>query len=136
MNSPKKLTFKILFFLLLIDCLEGAAQYFYKKSALSVDGLGMASVSDAIRFVSFMLGSPWMWMGCLMVAVIFVIWSTVISKIDLSVAVPASSLNFISVPLVALFFLHETISPLRWFGIMVILAGVVIVSLSSRREGA
>jgi undecaprenyl phosphate-alpha-L-ara4N flippase subunit ArnE len=66
----------------------------------------------------------------------FIIWSTILSKIDLSVAVPIASFSYILVPLVSIIFLHEKISALRWLGIFFILAGVIFVSLSSREKEA
>ena len=64
----------------------------------------------------------------------FIIWSTVLSKIDLSVAVPIASFSYILVALVSILFLHETITLLRWMGIFLILTGVIFVSVSSRAE--
>jgi undecaprenyl phosphate-alpha-L-ara4N flippase subunit ArnE len=62
----------------------------------------------------------------------FIIWSTILSKIDLSVAVPIASFSYILVALVSILFLHETITLLRWMGIFLILTGVIFVSVSSR----
>jgi uncharacterized membrane protein len=64
----------------------------------------------------------------------FIIWSTILSKIDLSVAVPIASFSYILVALVSILFLHETITLLRWMGIFLILTGVIFVSVSSRAE--
>jgi uncharacterized membrane protein len=46
--------------------------------------------------------------------------------------VPIASFSYITIPLVSIVFLHETVSALRWLGISFILLGVVLVSLSSR----
>jgi uncharacterized membrane protein len=62
----------------------------------------------------------------------FIVWSTILSKIDLSVAVPIASFSYILVALVSILFLHETITLLRWIGIFLILTGVIFVSVSSR----
>jgi len=62
----------------------------------------------------------------------FIIWSTILSKIDLSIAVPIASFSYILVALVSILFLHETINLLRWMGIFLILTGVIFVSVSSR----
>jgi uncharacterized membrane protein len=62
----------------------------------------------------------------------FIIWSSILSKIDLSMAVPIASFSYILVALVSILFLHETITLLRWMGIFLILTGVIFVSVSSR----
>jgi drug/metabolite transporter (DMT)-like permease len=133
---PKKhITLKIFFFLGLIDCLEAVAQLLYKKTALLNEHLQIQALSDVWHFCTNIISAPYFWLGTVCVFFIFVMWSTIISKIDLSVAVPATSLNFVTVPLVSIIFLHETVSPLRWIGIIIILVGVVIVSLSSHEKG-
>jgi undecaprenyl phosphate-alpha-L-ara4N flippase subunit ArnE len=66
--------------------------------------------------------------------VTFIIWSTILSRIDLSAAVPIASFSYILVPLVSIVFLHEKISNLRWLGIFFIILGVIFVSLSSQEK--
>lgn len=128
-----KLTLKIIFFLILSDLLETSIHFFFKKSALSESALLIASPADALFFIKAMLSSGFLWIGLLLVVLIFIIWSTILSKIDLSVAVPIASFSYIFVPLVSIFLLHEKISPLRWLGIFFILIGVVLVSMSTKK---
>jgi drug/metabolite transporter (DMT)-like permease len=71
-------------------------------------------------------------MGLLSLIFMFIVWSSILSKIDLSVAVPIASFSYILVALVSILFLHETITLLRWIGIFLILTGVIFVSVSSR----
>lgn len=114
--------------------MEAAAQYFYKKSASLNTDIQIRAFSDVWQFITSTIASPYLWLGTLFVILIFVIWSSIISRIDLSVAVPASSLNFVTVPLVSIIFFHEKVSVLRWVGIVIILLGVIIISLSSKEK--
>ena len=132
--SKGRLTFKILSFLILIDLLETFTNFCYKKSTVAAGNPAVTSPHDLLGFFYAVLFSPFFWIGLLSVITIFVIWSTVLSKIDLSVAVPICSLSYITVPVISIFFLHEHINPLRWLGIFFILAGIITVSLSSHRE--
>jgi drug/metabolite transporter (DMT)-like permease len=79
-----------------------------------------------------MLSCGYLWLGLISVALTFVLWSTILSKIDLSVAVPVASFSYILIPIASIIFLHEKISALRWSGIFFILAGVIVVSLSEK----
>lgn len=130
----KHLTLKIFFFLIFIDSLETFAQFCFKKSALPVSGFEIKAINDVFHFASRLLPSPFLWLGLFSVLLIFTLWSTILSKIDLSVAVPVCSFSYITVPLVSLFFFHEKISMLRWTGILIILFGVMLVSLSSKQK--
>ena len=55
-------------------------------------------------------------------------WIVVLSRINLSLAYPMLALNFVLVPLTAWLLLGEQVPPLRWLGIGIIVAGVVIIS--------
>ncbi|MFA6350660.1 MAG: EamA family transporter [Candidatus Omnitrophota bacterium] len=97
-------------------------------------GFQVLNIGDALLFAKISVLSPFLWLGLLSVLLTFVIWSTILSKVDLSVAVPVASFSYVFIPLVSMIFLRETIGPLRWAGIMFILIGVVCVSLSSKEK--
>lgn len=130
----KKLTLKILSILILTDILETLTQFCFKKSALAESGFNVAGLSDIFIFLKWVFSSPYLWFGLLSVLVTFIIWSTILSKIDLSVAIPIASFSYILVPLVSIIFLQEKINLIRWVGIFFILLGVIFVSLSSKEK--
>ncbi len=130
------LTLKIIAFLVSSDILETFTQFCFKKSALSESAFQIVSPLDIFIFVKTVLLSGFLWLGILSVILTFIIWSAILSKIDLSVAVPIASLSYILVPLASSIFLHEKIITLRWLGIFFILSGVIFVSISTNKEGA
>ncbi len=132
----KKLTLKILTFLVVSDILETLTQYFFKKSAVSFNMPEVRVFWDMAFFLKAAFFSPYLWLGFATVLLTFIIWSTILSKIDLSVAVPVASFSYILVPLTSIIFLHEKISMLRWSGIFFILLGVIVVSLSTKETEA
>jgi drug/metabolite transporter (DMT)-like permease len=132
---PKKsLTWKILTFLIFSDLLETFTQFCFKKSALLESGISIHGLAALLVFFKGVFISAFLWAGLCSVVLTFVIWSTILSKIDLSVAVPIASFSYILVPLVSIIVLHEKISAIRWLGIFFILAGVIFVSLSSKEK--
>jgi len=126
-----KLTPKIFLLLIFSDVLETITHFFFKKSAISEIGLDITTLGQALIFARTMLSSGFLWIGLLSVLATFIIWSTILSKIDLSVAVPIASSSYIMVPLVSIIFLGEKVTALRWLGILFIIAGVIFVSLSA-----
>ena len=130
----KKVTFKILLLLIASDMLETMVHFFFKKSTLGSSQGQVMNLATAVAFLKIVLLSPFLWAGLLTVAAVFIIWSMVLSKIDLSVAVPIASFSYILVPVVSIVFLHEQITALRWLGVFFVLAGVVLVSLSSKER--
>lgn len=132
----KKLTLKILLFLVFSDFLETFTQFCFKKSTFSQSEFYVTKLLDIAIFLKGVFSSPFLCFGLLSVLLTFIIWSTILSKIDLSVAVPIASFSYILVPLISIIFLHEKISILRWTGILFILVGVIFVSLSSKEGEA
>jgi drug/metabolite transporter (DMT)-like permease len=130
----KKVTLKILLLLITSDILETAIHFFFKKGALAEAQFSVVDLPSSLVFLKAVFSSPFLWAGLLTVVAVFVIWSTILSKIDLSVAVPIASFSYILVPVVSVIFLHEQISVLRWMGILLILTGVIFVSLSSKER--
>ena len=134
MTGKRHVTFRVLLFLICIDLLETFAQFCFKKSALPASLWEVHDPLGGLRFIAAVLPSPFLWAGLLSVLVIFISWSTILSRIDLSVAVPVCSFSYISVPLVSMLFFGEHVSPVRWAGICLILTGVILVSMSSMRK--
>jgi drug/metabolite transporter (DMT)-like permease len=130
----KKVTLKILALLVFSDILETAIHFFFKKSVLAQSDFQVVDINSAVFFIRAAFASPYLWAGILTVICVFVIWSTILSRIDLSVAVPIASFSYILVPIVSIIFLHEQISAARWLGILFILLGVILVSLSSKER--
>ena len=58
------------------------------------------------------------------------LWLVVLSRMDLSYAYPLLSISYILIPLFAWLLFGEQIPPLRWFGILVVVVGVIIISRS------
>ena len=130
----KKVTLKILLLLIACDILETAIHFFFKKSVLAQSSKVVVDIATAVEFFKVIFVSPFLWIGLFAVAAVFIIWSTVLTKIDLSVAVPIASFSYILIPLVSIIFLHEQITVLRWLGVFFVLAGVILVSLSSKER--
>ena len=132
----RKVTLKILLFLIFTDILETFAQYCFKKTVIPQSDFIIQNFSDVFLFIKSVSLSPYLWVAFLSVFAVFVLWSTILSKIDLSVAVPIASFSYILVPLVSIFFLHEEVTFLDWTGITFILLGVIFVSMSSHKDEA
>jgi drug/metabolite transporter (DMT)-like permease len=130
----KRVTLKILLLLIASDLFETAVHFFFKKSVLAQNGFKVVDLASAAVFLKTVFSSPFLWLGLAAVVTVFIIWSSVLSKIDLSVAVPIASFSYVLVPVASVIFLHEKITTLRWMGIFFILAGVIFVSLSSKEK--
>ena len=72
--------------------------------------------------------NPWVALGILFLLGFFASYMTALSWADLTYVLPATSLGYVLLALIAKFALHEHISITRWLGIVLISAGVGFVT--------
>jgi drug/metabolite transporter (DMT)-like permease len=72
--------------------------------------------------------NPWVAVGILLLLAFFASYTTALSWADLTFVLPATSLGYVLLALIAKFVLHEHVSPTRWLGIALISAGVGFVA--------
>lgn len=72
--------------------------------------------------------NPWVAIGILLLLAFFATYMTALSWADLTYVLPATSLGYVLLALVARFVLHEYVSPLRWMGIALITGGVGFIA--------
>jgi len=125
------LTLKIFALIVLNDIGDTIAQLLMKKGLVQT-GISSVTFGNIIEFASRNILSGLLWLGILFYALNFFIWIIILYKIDLSIASPVGSTSYIFVPIVAMIFLHEHVSMLRWIGIIVIILGIHFVSQSKK----
>lgn len=74
-----------------------------------------------------LLTSRWLWLAILCLGTAMLIWLAVLQRLDVSVAYPMLSLNFVFVTLAAQFWFGEKTSPRHWIGIFCIMFGIVLL---------
>src|SRR5664279_5167793 len=89
--------------------------------------LGSVSLHDFSGLLLAIL-NPWVAAGILFLLAFFSCYMSALSWADLTYVLPATSLGYVLVALIAHFTFHEQISTTRWFGIALIAAGVGFVA--------
>ena len=123
------LTWKLFLMIVLTDSADSVGQLFMKKGLMSV-GITSIGLHNLQEFLGRSGMSPLVWLGALFYILTFFLWILVLSRVDLSVAAPVGSTGYIFAPVLAIFFLGEQVSPVRWLGIVLIVAGIYLVSKS------
>ena len=81
-----------------------------------------------LQSVIFAVRNPWVAVGILLLMAFFASYMNSLSWADLTYVLPATSLGYVLLALVAKFALHEEVSPMRWLGIALISGGVGFVA--------
>ncbi len=88
---------------------------------------GSTPLGDASKSQRNILSSPYFWIWFFSYVVVTILWLFVLRTIPLSQAFPALGLTFALVPLASYYFLKENVVSSQWLGIVIIVAGVVLV---------
>src|SRR5258708_33600039 len=72
--------------------------------------------------------NPWVALGILSLLRFFASYTWALSWADLTYVLPATSLGYVLIALIARFALHEHVSVLRWLGIALVASGVGFVT--------
>jgi drug/metabolite transporter (DMT)-like permease len=89
--------------------------------------IGNVSVTHLQTLILAVL-NPWIVGGILLLLAFFAAYMTALSWADLTYVLPASSIGYVLLALIAKFVLHEQVTPARWLGIVLITAGVGFIA--------
>lgn len=89
--------------------------------------VGTISLSHPFELVLAVF-HPWVAVGILFLLGFFACYLSALSWADLTYVLPATSLGYVLMALIARFALHEHVSLIRWLGIGLISAGVGFVT--------
>ena len=83
----------------------------------------------ASRFGLTASGLAWTTLGVGLYGVEIFLYTLALHHLDVSVAFPLGSLCFVGVALLSRVFLGERIGRVRWIGVLLILAGTIVITL-------
>lgn len=106
-----------------------AAQLLVKKGVL-VLGEFPNNVGELWQFFQKALGNPYILGAGLLTMVTALAWLLAVSKAELSHIYPFMAVSYVLVALFSLLIFKEDVNAIRWAGIVVICAGVLLVSRS------
>jgi drug/metabolite transporter (DMT)-like permease len=89
--------------------------------------VGPVSVAH-LGLLLYAIRNPWVITGILCLLGFFASYLTALSWADLTFVLPSTAFGYVVVALLSKFWLHETISPYRWAGILLIVCGVGFVA--------
>ena len=113
-------------FILLGVILNALAQIPLKKGVQAAGG-----VSFALGPLVKLFLQPWVLLGIACYVVSLAIWLGALSKVDVNFAYPFLALGFLAVALMSRALLAESIPPMRWLALAIIVLGVGLQTLTA-----
>ncbi len=102
----------------------------FLKSAINSLVSPSGNIKEILRFVFKLVLIPRVWISFLFSLISLCIWLFILSQVDLSFAFSADSMHYIFIALASRFILKEKVSSKRWLGIILIVVGIMMVSVS------
>jgi len=121
---------KYFIFLIIHEIFGTTEQVVLKKGINSLKKPSFRSIKGCFIFVRDILTAPLVWVGFLMILAAWIFWFTVLAGVDLSVAMPVDSLQYVLIMIASVVFLREKMNMIRISGVLLIIAGVILVALS------
>lgn len=101
-----------------------------KAGMSDVGQVGVGSLSQPVGLVARVASNPLIVGGLGLYVLGAMSWMAVLSRVPLSFAYPLLALGYVITPILAWLVLRESVSPMRWLGILVIGLGVILVTRS------
>ncbi|HEX3624386.1 MAG TPA: EamA family transporter [Verrucomicrobiae bacterium] len=121
---------KLILILLVGLVFESTGVVLLKKGITQVGEMHGVTVAEVIRVVKAGAGNPQILLGVFFEALFFLCLVILMSKSDISFLWPLTALSFVFATIAAILFLGETVSLVRWIGVILIVIGAGFISYS------
>jgi len=119
---------KTMVIVLIAAALGGTGHVFLSKGMRPVGDLTEASSDRLGGMVTRAISNPWLIFGVMLQAGFFFIYLTLLTRADVSLVLPLTAIDYIVVAVLAQYLLGEIVTPIRWAGMGLIVAGVGLLS--------
>ncbi|MGE3311473.1 MAG: EamA family transporter [Limisphaerales bacterium] len=113
---------------------EAVGVVLLSRGLKDIGGMEQVSVAEVLRLVKAGATHPKILAGVALEAVFFGTLLYLLSRADVSLVWPLTSLGFVLTTLAARFYLHEAVSGVRWAGVVLIVLGAALVSYGERKD--
>src|SRR5262245_45150694 len=126
MPSERRLRIKTLVMVLAMVVCANAGDLLLKRgmTQIGVVRLTAHGIAQAFRLT---VTNTTVWLAILFLIGFMATYMTVLSWADYSYVMPAGAFGYAVLTFLAVIFLHESVSPLRWVGVVLICVGVLLV---------
>ena len=132
MPSEKRLRIKTLIMVLAMVVCANVGDLLLKHGMAQIGAVELTArgLSEAFRQT---VTSATIWLAILFLIGFMVSYMTVLSWADYSYVMPAGAFGYAVLTFLAVIFLHESVSPRRWVGVVLICVGVLLVGQTKPR---
>jgi uncharacterized membrane protein len=132
MPSEKRLRIKTLVMVLAMVVCANVGDLLLKRGMAQIGAVELTLHGIAQAF-QLTVTSATIWLAIFFLIGFMVSYMTVLSWADYSYVMPAGAFGYAVLTFLAVIFLHESVSPRRWVGVVLICVGVLLVGQTKPR---
>ena len=126
MASERRLRIKTLVMVLAMVVCANAGDLLLKRGMSQIGAVALTA-HGIVQAFWLTVSNGIIWIGIFFLIGFMVTYMTVLSWADYSYVMPAGAFGYALLTLLAVVFLHESVSPRRWVGVVLICVGVLLV---------
>ena len=119
---------KTFIIVLIAAVLGGTGPVFLAKGMRPVGDFTEAPTHRLGAMATRAVSNPWLLFGVVLQAGFFFVYLVLLSRADVSLVLPLTAIDYIVVAVLAQYMLGEIVTPVRWAGMGLIVAGVGLLS--------
>ena len=120
----------LILFLIMLTSIADTCSQLFLKSAINSLRPEVKGIKKALLFALRLIRLPRVWVAFLFSNISLVIWLFVLTRRDLNFVFSIGSMHYIFIAFAARLLLKEKIGLKRWFGTLLIVAGIMLVTLT------
>ncbi len=122
---------KIILLVLVAEIFTAIGQVLLKKSANAAGSShDLRQLSGHARLLKDVVTQPTLWAGFVAMAAGLIVWIIALAQGDLSLVYPLGSIQYIIILFSAHFLLGEKIDKMKFVGTFLVVAGIVLITIS------
>jgi len=122
--------FRVVIAMLIASAATAGGQILIKKGMQTVGSLEAYQPMALLSYFGQALSNPYVILGTILNGVFYFLLIASLSWADVTVAVPFTAIEYVFAAVLAVTILQEVVSPMRWIGIVLVVIGVLLVSIS------
>ncbi|MFM8552402.1 MAG: EamA family transporter [Nitrospiraceae bacterium] len=121
---------RVILAMIVASAATAGGQILIKKGMQTVGSLETYQPMALLSYFGQALSNPYVILGTILNGVFYFLLIASLSWADVTVAVPFTAIEYVFAAILAVTLLQEVVSPVRWAGIVLVIMGVVLVSVS------
>ncbi|HZS12739.1 MAG TPA: EamA family transporter [Nitrospirales bacterium] len=105
-------------------------QILLRQGMQQIGSLEQFAPTALLGYFGHVVMNPYVIWGTVLNTVFYLLFLAALSWTDLTVALPMTALEYGMAAVLAVMILNESVSPLRWAGIVLVIAGVMLISFA------